>query len=154
MLSIKQCNIKYHFWVFGMTWPGIEPRFPGPLVNTLTIIPITQLILLYICLPTVKWFQVFLFNINYSIHHYSFVCTQSNSFKFNSVLLTNWLNIKSDQINFFTNIWPNVIKYYHKNDKIKLTFQGIKWPAKVDMPLNKSQIQTQARLRRVSTKCV
>ena len=25
------------FWVFGMAWPGIEPRSPGPLVNTLTI---------------------------------------------------------------------------------------------------------------------
>ena len=25
------------FWVFGMTRPGIEPRSPGPLANTLTI---------------------------------------------------------------------------------------------------------------------
>ena len=24
MLSVKQDGIKYHFWVFGMTWPGIE----------------------------------------------------------------------------------------------------------------------------------
>ena len=24
------------FWVFGMTWPGIEPRSPGPLANTLS----------------------------------------------------------------------------------------------------------------------
>ena len=22
------------FWVFGMTWPGIEPQSIGPLVNT------------------------------------------------------------------------------------------------------------------------
>ena len=34
MLSVKQRGIKYHFWVFGMTRPGIEPRFPGPLANT------------------------------------------------------------------------------------------------------------------------
>ena len=27
------------FWVFGMTQPGIEPRSPGPLANTLTIMP-------------------------------------------------------------------------------------------------------------------
>ena len=27
------------FKVFGMTWPGIEPRSPGPLANTLTIMP-------------------------------------------------------------------------------------------------------------------
>ena len=32
MLSVKQGGIKYHFWVFGMTWPGIEP---GPLANPL-----------------------------------------------------------------------------------------------------------------------
>ena len=36
MLSIKQGGIKYHFWVFGMTRPGIEPRPPEPLVNTLS----------------------------------------------------------------------------------------------------------------------
>ena len=36
MLSVKQGGIKYHFWVFGMTRPGIEPRSPGPLANTLT----------------------------------------------------------------------------------------------------------------------
>ena len=24
MLSVKQGGIKYHFWVFGMTQPGIE----------------------------------------------------------------------------------------------------------------------------------
>ena len=38
MLNVKQENIKYHFWVFGMTRPGIESWFPGPLANTLTII--------------------------------------------------------------------------------------------------------------------
>ena len=31
MLSVKQGGIKYHFCVFGMTWPGIEPRSPEPL---------------------------------------------------------------------------------------------------------------------------
>ena len=34
MLSVKQRGIKYHFWVFGMTRPGIEPKSPGPLTNT------------------------------------------------------------------------------------------------------------------------
>ena len=34
--------IKYHFWVFGMTWPGIEPHSPGPLANILTIMPIDK----------------------------------------------------------------------------------------------------------------
>ena len=39
MLSVKQGDIKYHFWVFGMTRPRIEPRSPGPLANTLLIRP-------------------------------------------------------------------------------------------------------------------
>ena len=33
-------------------------------------------------LQTVKWVQVFLFNCNYFIHHYSFICTQSNGSKY------------------------------------------------------------------------
>ena len=36
MLSVMQGGIKYHFWVFCMTRPGIEPRCPGPLANTLS----------------------------------------------------------------------------------------------------------------------
>ena len=36
MLSVKHDGIKYHFWVFGMTRPGIELRSPGPLANTKT----------------------------------------------------------------------------------------------------------------------
>ena len=33
--SVKQGGIKNHFFkVFSMTWPGIEPRSPGPLANT------------------------------------------------------------------------------------------------------------------------
>ena len=39
MLSTKQGGIKYHFWVFGMTQPRIEPRSPRPLANTLLIRP-------------------------------------------------------------------------------------------------------------------
>ena len=31
MLSVKQSGIKYIFWVFGKTWPGIEPQSPRPL---------------------------------------------------------------------------------------------------------------------------
>ena len=33
MLSVKQGIIKYYFRVFGMTRLGIEPQYPGPLVN-------------------------------------------------------------------------------------------------------------------------
>ena len=31
------------FWVFGMTWPGIKPRSPRPLANTLPTRPIGPL---------------------------------------------------------------------------------------------------------------
>ena len=41
MLSVKQGGIKYRFWVFGMTQPGIEPRSPRPLANTLTARPMS-----------------------------------------------------------------------------------------------------------------
>ena len=41
MLSVKRGGIKYHFWVFGMTRLGIEPRSPGPLACTLTITPMS-----------------------------------------------------------------------------------------------------------------
>ena len=34
VLSVKQGGINYHFWSFGMTRPGTELCFPGPLVNT------------------------------------------------------------------------------------------------------------------------
>ena len=37
--AVKQGSIKYHFWVFGMTLAGIEPRSPGSLLNTLLIRP-------------------------------------------------------------------------------------------------------------------
>ena len=34
MVRDKKGGFKYHFWVFGMSWPGIEPWSPWPLVNT------------------------------------------------------------------------------------------------------------------------
>ena len=42
MLSVKQGGIKYPTdWAnVGMTRPGIEPRSPGPLANTLTAGPV------------------------------------------------------------------------------------------------------------------
>ena len=46
-LSIKRGGIKYHFKVFGITRLGIEPRPPGPLVNTLPTKPMSRYILFY-----------------------------------------------------------------------------------------------------------
>ena len=46
MLSAKQGGIKCHFWVFGMTRPGIKPWFPGPLANTLLIRPMVSSLLI------------------------------------------------------------------------------------------------------------
>ena len=42
MLSVKQGGVKYHFWVFGMTLPGIEPQSVEQLANILLIRPIQQ----------------------------------------------------------------------------------------------------------------
>ena len=42
MLSVKQGSIKYHFLNLDMIRPGIEPRSPGPLANTLLIRPINK----------------------------------------------------------------------------------------------------------------
>ena len=36
-LNVKQGGIQYHFLVFGMTRPRIEPWSPGPLPNTIYI---------------------------------------------------------------------------------------------------------------------
>ena len=40
MLNVKQVDIKYHF--LSLTQPGIEPRSPGQLANTLLIRPVAQ----------------------------------------------------------------------------------------------------------------
>ena len=45
------------------------------------LIQIIQYIFI-ICLCTVKWLQVLLFNTNYYIQHYPFICTQLNSSKY------------------------------------------------------------------------
>ena len=47
----------------------------------------------FICLHTVKWFQVFLSNTNNSINYYSFISSQLNGSKYCYVSLTNQLNI-------------------------------------------------------------
>ena len=50
MLNVEQGGIKYHFFfflVFGMTRHGIEPRFSGPLANTLTNRPMEKKNYLY-----------------------------------------------------------------------------------------------------------
>ena len=51
--SLYPCSLPYNavlskvasstiFWVFGMTWPGIEPRSPAPLANILHIRPMAR----------------------------------------------------------------------------------------------------------------
>ena len=43
LLSIKQESIKYHFFVIGLTRPGIEPMSFRPFMNILLIRPMAQL---------------------------------------------------------------------------------------------------------------
>ena len=47
LLIVKQGGIKYHFKVFGMTWPRIEPKSPGPLANMLPTMPVVIVKLYY-----------------------------------------------------------------------------------------------------------
>ena len=47
---------------------------------------------LIICLHRVNWLQVLLFNTNYSIQYYSFVCIHLNGSKYCSVSVTVQLN--------------------------------------------------------------
>ena len=60
--------------------------------------------LMIICLHAVKWFQVLLFNIDITIQHYSFICAQSNGFKYCYVILIIllWHTVKWFQV-FYTN---------------------------------------------------
>ena len=57
------------------------------------MVSIILFLLLITCLRTVKWFQVLLFNTNYSIRRHSFVCTQLNGSKYCYVPQTIQLNI-------------------------------------------------------------
>ena len=55
MLSASKAASSTIFWVFGMTRPGIEPQFPGPLTNTLIIWPMVKYSYLNLI---IIWFQV------------------------------------------------------------------------------------------------
>ena len=44
MPSVKQGGIKFHFWVFGMNPPGIDPRSSEPLANSLNPRPCIYLL--------------------------------------------------------------------------------------------------------------
>ena len=37
VLSVQEGGIEYHFWVFVMTRPGIEPQRPGLLASSVLI---------------------------------------------------------------------------------------------------------------------
>ena len=54
LLSVKQGGIKYHFKIFGMTRPGIEPRFPGSLTNTLPTRPVSRLMIIVMIIITAQ----------------------------------------------------------------------------------------------------
>ena len=62
MLSVRQEDIKNHFLVVGMTRPGIEPRSPIPLTNTLPIRPMTQWLVIKVSNRSRGWPEGSLFN--------------------------------------------------------------------------------------------
>ena len=73
MLSVKQGGIKYHFlslW-YDSTWDWI--RSPGPLANTLTIIPISgQIFCTFLCI-FVHFLNIFIHFCTFFVHFYIFV---------------------------------------------------------------------------------
>ena len=62
--EFKQWGVKYSFFfffffkVFGMIWPGIEPRSPRPLANSLTIIPLLLVLCTFDIKTPMSWFAV------------------------------------------------------------------------------------------------
>ena len=72
ILSVKQGCIKYHFWVFGMTRPWIEPKSPGSLANILTIMPMSRLkyscCFLWVNSRVIPYLPLFL----YAFYYFSF----------------------------------------------------------------------------------
>ena len=68
MQSVNQGGIKYHFLSLFMTRPGIEPRSPGPLANTLTPRPMSGIksgTLLYIYIYIYRY----MYKMNLAIHY-------------------------------------------------------------------------------------
>ena len=72
---------------------------------------------LIICLPTVKWLQVLLFNTNYLIENNWFICTQSNASKYYYVILIIQFRhkIKDSQVWLFNTILFNITYSFAHN---------------------------------------
>ena len=60
---------------------------------------------------TVKWFQVLLFNTNYSIQYYSFICTQVHSFKYFYLAITIQFNI------YHLSAHLQMVKHFYLNQR-------------------------------------
>ena len=83
ILSVKQGSIKYYlFKFFAMTWPGIEPRFPGPLVNTnhytnghVTVLLFHSFLFLYFLyiLSTLLYIYIYIYIIRINQYTYFFL---------------------------------------------------------------------------------
>ena len=68
------------FWVFGMTWPGIEPQSSGPLADTLLIRPMA------------RWFM---YDTVYLIGQYHIYMTNNPTIIFlNKILMFFWTKNK------------------------------------------------------------
>ena len=95
MLSIKQGDIKYHFLVFGMIRPGIEPRSPGPLANA-------QLIrLMARCVRrTNNTINFFFGHLSYHIWKVSYIPKVSCIYSPNLSVLWSWREIYTEMFLF------------------------------------------------------
>ena len=95
--------------------------------------------ILIICLHTVKWLQVLLFNTNYSIQDYSFICAELNCSKHCNVLLIIQLKRTKIQVLLFNA--NNSIQHYsfictQFQTEVCITNNSIKHPPFVYTRLN------------------
>ena len=97
-------------WVYGTTPPGIKPRSPGPLMNTLTIMLMSQLYIVNCS----KYFLHFSFSISVPLnrrHFFKFrekpfvlICLLHSSHSFGSFVI--WISFLNNSWNW--QLWSNL----------------------------------------------
>ena len=78
MRNVKQGDTKYHFLVFGMNRPRIEPQSPGPLAKTLPTKPMSQYI--DVNIVNINVYLTYFINTKDKINLDRLICRQSQSF--------------------------------------------------------------------------
>ena len=87
------------FWVFGMTWPGIQLRSPGPLANVLTIMPTSDIYIYIYKDKSCKYFLIMvILLINFSLTGNTHTDTYIGRWVYEGYLKRNWTGITNYSI--------------------------------------------------------